>query len=271
MEIKTVKYHHKDIGYRVSGTGHPVMLIHGFGEDGTIWDQQVNALQDNFRVYVPDLPGTGLSENALDAEQEWTMEKFAKVIREIAIQEHLSTFTLLGHSMGGYITLAFADAYPDMLNGFGLIHSTCFPDNEEKLASRKKGLEFIQTNGAEKFLEQMIPGLYSEQYKSVHPEEITKHIESMKGFTAPALSSYTSAMMARPDRKQVLIKAQKPVLFIIGAEDKTVNLADSLQQSHFPELSHVTLLEKSAHMGMREETRKTTSAIQEYLWRLNEN
>jgi pimeloyl-ACP methyl ester carboxylesterase len=247
------------------------MLLHGFGEDGTIWDDQVSTLREDFRVYIPDLPGTGLSADALVTEKEWTIEKFAGVIREIAMHEHLSTFVLLGHSMGGYITLAFAEEYPDLLSGFGLIHSTAYADNEEKIDARKKGIEFINTHGAVKFLEQMIPNLYGDMYKSLHPEEITAQLESSKGFSGATLNSYYTAMMIRPDRRQILSNSQKPVLFIIGAEDKTVNLSDSLAQSHLAEESHVILLEKSAHMGMREETHKTTSAIKEFLWRLNEN
>ncbi len=271
MEKRSVLYHQHQVGYRVSGTGHPVMLLHGFGEDGSIWDTQVAALMDDFRIYVPDLPGTGLSEKALEVHKEWTMEKFAAVVQAIATQEHLNTFTLLGHSMGGYITLAFAELYPTLLNGFGLISSSAFADNEEKLAARKKGIEFINSQGAAKFLDQMVPNLYGDHFKSVHPEEITKHVEAVKSFSAASLTSYYSAMMMRPDRTHILKDAQKPVLFIIGAEDKTVNLSDSLAQCHLPRESHVTKLDLSAHMGMREEAQKTTTAMKDFLRRLNEN
>ncbi len=271
MENRYLSYRHQQVAYRVCGTGHPLILLHGFGEDGNIWEQQVATLQESNRIYVPDLPGTGLSASALAAESEWTIEKFAHVIKEIALNEHLSTFTLLGHSMGGYITLAFAEAYPDMLQGFGLIHSSAYADNKEKIASRNKGIDFINEHGAVKFLEQMIPGLYGDQFKQLHGEEISRHVESMKEISDESLNSYYKAMMVRPDRTHILSEAQKPVLFIIGAEDKTVNLSDSLAQSHLPEESHVTLLENSAHMGMREETMKTTAAIKAYLWRLNEN
>jgi len=271
METRTAKYHQHQIGYRVSGTGHPVMLLHGFGEDSNIWADQVVSLNDDFRVYVPDLPGTGLSSDALQAEKAWTMEKFAAAIREIALQEHLNTFTLIGHSMGGYITMAFAEAYPQMLNGFGLVNSSSFADNEEKIAARKKGIEFIQSNGAQKFLEQMIPNLYGDHYKSIHSEDITKHLEAVKNSSASSLVSYYTAMMMRPDRRDILRETQKPVLFIIGAEDKTVNLSDSMAQCHLPQESHVILLETSGHMGMREEAHKTTLAMKDFLRRLNEN
>ena len=271
METRSITYHQQQIVYRVHGTGQPVMLLHGFGEDGNIWENQFSTLCEDFEVYVPDLPGTGLSSLALEAEKAWTMEKFAEAIREIAGHEHLNSFTLLGHSMGGYITLAFAEAFPDLINGFGLIHSTAFADNEEKIATRKKGIEFIINHGAAKFLEQMIPNLYGDLFTSVHTEEIASHVESVKEFSADSLISYYKAMMIRPDRSHVLTNTRKPVLLIIGAEDKAVNLSDSLAQCHLAQESHVCILETSAHMGMIEEPDKTTSAMKEFLWRLNEN
>lgn len=271
METRSVIYQHHQIGYQVAGNGNPVMLVHGFGEDSSVWAAQISSLQENFRIYIPDLPGTGISAAALEAEKEWSMEKFALVLREIALKEHLNTFTLLGHSLGGYITLAFAELYPDLLNGFGLIHSSAFADNEEKIAARKKGIEFIRTQGASKFIDQLVPNLYGEVFKSSHPEDIRKHIEDVSGFSAESLISYYQAMINRPDRTQVLSNSRKPVLFIIGAEDKIVNLSDSLAQCHLPAESHVSLLKTSAHMGMREEPEKTTSAIQDFLLRLNEN
>ena len=117
----------------------------------------------------------------------------------------------------------------------------------------------------------LIPNLYGDAFKSIHPEEINRQVEAAMGFTNESLISYYEAMIRRPDRIDVLLTFQKPVLFIIGAEDKAVNLADSLAQCHLPEESHVHFLEKSGHMGMCEEALKTTSAIKEFLWRLNEN
>ena len=271
MDDRSVKYHGHKIFYRVFGKGAPVILIHGFGEDGSIWDRQVNDLQTNFQFIIPDLPGTGKSYGALEAESEWSMEKFADIIRLIAIEEKLEKFTLLGHSMGGYISLAFASLWPGILQGLGLIHSTAFADTPEKIETRQKGIAFIKKMGADLFLRQLIPNLYGDAFKCIHPEEINRQVEAAMGFTNESLISYYEAMIRRPDRIEVLLTFQKPVLFIIGAEDKAVNLADSLAQCHLPEESHVHFLEKSGHMGMCEEALKTTSAIKEFLWRLNEN
>ncbi len=83
---------------------------------------------------------------------------------------------LIGHSMGGYISMAFAEKYPDKLSGLGLFHSSSYADSPEKKESRDKNILFIQKNGAALFVEQAIPGLFSDEFKSEHPEEIRRLI-----------------------------------------------------------------------------------------------
>src|SRR5689334_5958717 len=111
--------------YQVQGNGQPVVLLHGFSEDGSVWDNQFAALKDKYQLIIPDLPGSGKSPLN---DAEWSMEYFADCIRLILDQEKLETVSMIGHSMGGYITLAFADAWPNRLQSFGLFHSTAFAD-----------------------------------------------------------------------------------------------------------------------------------------------
>ena len=129
------KFHYKktQIVYKTSGEGLPVILLHGFGEDATIWDKQVSYLKDHCQLITPDLPGSGLSSfDDADAENSDSIEYYADMIEALLKYEDINSCILLGHSMGGYITLAFAEKYPEKLRGFGLIHSTAFADTEEK-------------------------------------------------------------------------------------------------------------------------------------------
>ena len=147
--MKQIIFNGKKIFYNTEGSGKPVMLLHGFAEDGTIWNHQLKKLQEHFFVIVPDLPGSGFSELL---EGEIQMEDYADVVKTI-INAELSKkkrqqFTLIGHSMGGYITLAFAQKFPNLLNAFGLFHSTAYADDDVKKEIRKKGIEFIKNNGA---------------------------------------------------------------------------------------------------------------------------
>lgn len=257
--------------YSISGHGKPVIFLHGFGESGEVWDLQINELSKEFRCIVPDLPGTGPSAGAFAALAEQSLEALAFKIKQIADQERLNNFTLLGHSMGGYITLAFAERFPNMLNGFGLIHSSAYADSEEKIASRKKSIKFIQEQGAAKFLGQMIPGLYGEKFKAEHQDIIDQHLETALSFDAEVLIAYYEMMIKRPDRTAILSSAQIPILFIMGTEDKAVNLSDSLAQCYLPAQSQVEILDGVGHMGMKEDHEKTTKALKQFLMHLNEN
>jgi pimeloyl-ACP methyl ester carboxylesterase len=269
--IKSIIYRGSMFYYGDKGTGMPVILLHGFGESSAIWDTQVNFLKAYFRIITPDLPGSGSSPMPDVGDHYLTMEDYAEDILNILDKENIQQCTLVGHSMGGYITLAFAEKYPNRLYGFGLFHSTAMPDNTDKKAAREKGIAFIQSHGPAAFLEEVIPNLYGASYKESNPLELASHVEESRAFSASTLISYYRSMMQRPERKAVLENFPKPVLFIMGEEDKTVNLQESLSQSHLPCESHVHIWKAVAHMGMREAPEKSNATLLAYLQHLNEN
>jgi pimeloyl-ACP methyl ester carboxylesterase len=160
--------------------------------------------------------------------------------------------------------------YPERLNGFGLIHSTAFADNEEKLEIRRRSVAFMKNHGVKLFLEQLYPNLYGEKYKEAHYGEIEKQIKASEIFKPEVLIQYYEMMMVRPDRTHVLSNFRKPILFVIGAEDKTVILTDSLRQCHLPLESHVNILENAGHMGMKEAPEQTTDHLRDFILYLNE-
>jgi pimeloyl-ACP methyl ester carboxylesterase len=281
MQLKTLTYRSSKIFYRTIGKGRPVVLIHGFAEDGEIWNNQIEFLsaqralgagsggKNDFTLIIPDLPGTGKSELIADM----SIEGMADLIKEILTIE-LSKFPLqgaegvvIGHSMGGYITLAIAEKYPELISAFGLCHSSAFADNEEKKAARLKSIEFIKSNGAYEFLKTTIPGLFLLGQDGSKPSDSNAAIliEKGKQFTPEALIKYYQAMIARPDRIEVLKTFNGPVLFIIGEHDKAIPFEQSMQQCYLPPQSHVHILRNSAHMGMLEETDKVNAAMLQFL------
>jgi len=268
MTEKKIIFQEAAIFYRTVGEGKTVVLIHGFGEDSDIWDYQVNFLKDHFRILLPDIPGSGQSEMVPNAN----IETYAEIIKSILDMEvaesslqEAESVTMIGHSMGGYITLAFAEKYPGQLDGFGLFHSSAFADNEEKKQTRTKAIDFINEKGSNVFLKTSTPGLFTKEFAEKYPERINELIEKDKKFTAEALVQYYKAMIARPDRTNVLKIFSKPILFIIGEHDMAIPLESSLQQCYLPVQSHVNLLEKSAHMGMWEETEKCNQILLQFL------
>lgn len=269
--MKQLIFQNKKIYYRARGNGKPVVLVHGFAEDSNIWNYQLEKLAEKFYVIVPDLPGSGRSEML---EGKVGIEDYAQVIKAIADVEVTgmeadkgvkSLFTLIGHSMGGYITLAFAEKYPELLNAIGLFHSTAYADDDVKKEARRKGMEFIKNNGAYAFIKSTTPNLFSEKTKSENPQLIEELIGMSKDFSSQSLIQYYEAMIQRPDRTTVLESFQRPVLFIIGKHDTAVPLQISLEQCHLPSVSHIHILENSGHIGMWEEKPRATAFLLNFL------
>jgi pimeloyl-ACP methyl ester carboxylesterase len=267
---KSILFHNKKIFYRSTGSGKPVVLIHGFGETGDVWKHQSEVLMDKFHLIIPDLPGSGKSEMIDDMSMEG-MTGMIKVIIDKecseapSFGEGLEEVCLVGHSMGGYVTLAFAEKYPEYLSAFGLFHSTAFADSEEKKEIRRKGIEFIRRHGAFEFLQTTTPNLFSPNSKSEIPDAINEFIESLKDFSADALIAYYQAMIQRPDRTAVLKNSKIPILFIAGEYDNAVPLNDSLKQCHLSEKCYFHVLKKSGHMGMFEQPGDANRILDEFL------
>jgi len=266
--MKEVLYQNKKIFYSIYGSGKTVILLHGFGEKADVWKNQIEYLKESYKLIVPDLPGSGKSEMINDM----SIAGMAEVIKFILDSESSAVpppgilrGTLIGHSMGGYISLAFVKKYPEYLDAFGLVHSTAYADSEEKKTVRTKGIEFIKQHGGYKFLKTTIPNLYSTLFKEAKPAFVEKQIERLKDFTDTALIAYYRAMMERPDCIEVLKMTKIPILFIIGEYDYAIPLEESLRQCHLPEMSYIHFLKKSGHMGMLEEPEKVNQILKDFL------
>lgn len=302
---RTVDFQKRKISYRVVGEGPVVVLIHGVPFNGKLWMPLLfpskaenntqaplsdrSSLPGNFKFIIPDLPGSGASEMIDDM----SMEGMAEVIKHIIdvesanippVADNSSTHSvsdfearammvpmaiLIGHSMGGYISLAFAEKYPEYLSGLGLFHSTAYPDSEERKTIRKKAIEAIKDKGAYEFLKTMMPNLFSPASRDKIAHSIEQFIEQTNNFSSETLVSYYEAMMQRPDRTSVLKNLKIPMLLIAGKYDNAAPLNDLLKQCHLPEISYFHILSESGHMGMIEEVGKSNDILNDYLINLS--
>jgi len=268
METRSFEFDNRQMGYVKTGAGPAVILLHGFGEDHYIFNSTVAMLEKTNTVYAPDLLGTGMSSiNTFPSN--FSIEYLADSIAALLQHEKIENCTLLGHSMGGYITVAFAKKYPQYLKGFGLLHSTALPDTPIKIENRLRGITFIQKFGAASFLETTAANLFGSFTQKNHPQIITDFIQSIPAFSNEALTHYYQAMMARPDVTSVLEATQLPVLFILGDQDMPVALEDTLPQTKMPKRAYLYVLENCGHMGMLEQPIHFNKAVLDFLDKVN--
>lgn len=258
---KKIDYKGSVLHYVKTGRGKPVVLLHGFAEDSRIWDGLAADLKEQYQLIIPDIPGSGKS--ALLNIEKPDMIDYADCIKAILDEESLKAVTMIGHSMGGYITLAFAEKFPEMLHSIGLFHSSTYKDDPEKIETRKKAIGFILEKGAQAFLKTSLPGLFKDPEK--HNKEVQDLLDKGKSFKNEALTGYYQAMISRPDRTRILKELNIPFLFIMGEYDKAVPFEHSLQQSQLPSHSYVYILRSSAHMGMLEEKELSSENLMKFL------
>jgi pimeloyl-ACP methyl ester carboxylesterase len=251
----------EDIDYSDTGAGTPVILLHGFMESRNMWDELSNRLNADYRVLCPNLPGFG---NTPLPKDPITIDLLALAIKNWLHHLNINKCVLMGHSLGGYITLSFAEQFPESLLGFGLIHSTAYADSEEKKHNRDKMVRFIKKYGVQKFVPEFIPLLFhqsGEKIQNIIDELVAESIE----IKDECVINYALAMKNRPDRTHLLKKQNTPILFVAGENDSLMSKNDLLAQSRNLDPEFVIMLKKSGHMGMFEEQDQFYMAIAGFL------
>ena len=154
------RYKTHSIFYQIKGEGEPVVFLHGFCSDHTVWDEFADDLAEDYQVLVMDLPGFGTS----DVIPNISIAEIAEILKALLDELGWQKITLIGHSMGGYISMAFAKQYADRLRGLGMFHSHPYDDSVDKKSSRQKVIDFIERRGAVLYLKQLIPALFTPSF-----------------------------------------------------------------------------------------------------------
>ncbi|MEM7105286.1 MAG: alpha/beta hydrolase [Bacteroidota bacterium] len=259
--IKTTNINGHDITWEVTGEGYPVFFVHGFGEDKSVWDDFIDPFTGIYQVIRPDLPGFGDSP----AWEGVSISDFAAVIKGIFDELQLEKCIIVGHSMGGYATLAFAEQHASLLEGIGLFHSHPYADTEAKKEGRQQGIDFLEKHGAGPFVRQLVPKLFGEKARDKFSSTIDKMIQRGIEAGQEGLIEALKAMQNRPDRSKVLAKASVPVLFVIGKEDELVPWEYSSNQTPLPKVASIHILEGIGHAGMHEAKAETQEMVGSFL------
>ncbi|SHE86978.1 Pimeloyl-ACP methyl ester carboxylesterase [Seinonella peptonophila] len=248
------------ITYKDEGNGHPIVLIHGFMGDHRYWDTLFSSLTNHSRVIVLDLPGHGSSSMP---NQNLSIEEYAAEIDSFLEQLQLSQVTLIGHSLGGYITAAFAELYAHRLARFAFIHSTALPDTEESKKNREAGINAIQKDGVHPFVDGLIPKLFAQDHHQRNADAIQYAKEIGYHTSEAGAISALYAMRDRPNRVKVLEDTQLPVLVVAGSDDGVVPPKRAFTTDR-PNIQHV-LLQDVGHMSMYEAPESLLSALENFI------
>jgi pimeloyl-ACP methyl ester carboxylesterase len=244
-----------------NNTKPALLLIHGFGEDHCIWKKQIQFLSQYYRVIAPNLPGVHCKTLTIHHSHAPSLRNYVEVLHELMHQLHIEKYYVIGHSMGGYIGLAFADYYVNHVMGLALVHSTSYEDSPAKKESRLNVAEFIQEYGTRKFLETSTQNLFGNAFKQAHPEQIQDVMDSVSEISTETMVQFVMAMRNRKAHTHLLNQQQIPVWMIVGEEDIAVPIEDSLQQMQLLPEKNVMLLKQVGHMGMLEATNQVNNAL----------
>lgn len=240
--------------YKDSGSGNVIVLLHGFLETHHIWNEFASVLSSRFRVIAFDLPGFGQSPLL---PGNFSISDVANSVLDCLVTITNEPVCLIGHSLGGYVSLAMVQQQPERFGSFGLFHSTAYADTPEKKEARTKTIEFVKRNGSLAFTANFVPPLFANQKHPAIPV-----VSSIANETSqPTVVRYLEAMRDRPERTSVLQQFTGPILFVAGQADTVIPVESVRKQSEISKKALFLSLEGVGHMGMFEAFNETVGAV----------
>lgn len=250
------------IHYEVSGKGYPVVLLHGYGETHNIWNHYREELSKKYRVITPDLPGFGQSAGL---PYELSLDMVANSIYDCLKKLNISECIILGHSLGGYVTLEIAKRFPNIVSNIGLIHSSALADTAERKEGREKAIEFIQKHGVPKFIESFVPMLFHEKHRDRLKDTIQSIVDEGSKIPEKTLTDYMLAMRDRSDSLDFIKEFEGSILYIYGEEDTSIPLSVSKSQIKYMKNPYLKNLVETGHMGMFEKEEEVLKSISKFI------
>lgn len=239
-----------------------VVLLHGYLESLMVWEDFIPHLYKQLRVVTLDLPGHGIS--VVNGECH-SMEYLADVVADLMASLGVERYTVVGHSMGGYVALAVAEKYGDRLDGVVLLSSTPNPDTDEKRENRRREIALVKS-GKKDMLARVAPeagfAVVNRPRMKDYIADLTEqvHLTEEEGIVA-----LLNGMIERKDQNEMLQKSAVRQLFILGKQDGYIpmEVAEAMVARH-PQ-AEVAWLEESGHMGFLEQPEACAEALLKFM------
>lgn len=213
-----LNYNHTQIYYTIEGQGPAIVFLHGFLESSTMWDRFMPKIAEGKTIITIDLPGHGKSGCISETH---SMELMAEVVQSVLKKNQIDIATLIGHSMGGYVALAFAELYNHKVEKLVLLNSTPAEDSEERKHNRDRAIKIIGQN-SEAFISMAISNLFVESEQDQYVLEIQNMKKEANTFPIEGIIAALLGMKNRKDRTFVLKKFSKEKIMVCGLKDPLI-------------------------------------------------
>ena len=261
-EMAQVQIDNIKMAYTDAGAGRPVLLLHGYPFNRSLWNEQIAALSGSYRVIAPDLRGFGESDSS---EGPSTMNRMAQDVALLLDHLEIPRVTIGSLSMGGYVTLAFYKQFASRVRALILADTRATPDTEEAKQNRAQQAEKALADGMAGIADAMLPKLLTPETVSRRPE-IVKRVRDMMLKTKPeGAAAALRGMAVRDDQTSLLSKITVPTLILVGAEDALTPVADSEKLNDGIAGSRLVVLENAGHVSNLERTEKFNDALLDFL------
>jgi pimeloyl-ACP methyl ester carboxylesterase len=247
--------------YIESGSGPNVVLVHGFPLDARVWEKQVAAFSDRYRVITPDLRGFGKSPSNVP----FTIESLADDVHALLEEIGARPCVLGGISMGGYVALAHVRKYPTDLRGLMLFDTRAEGDTPEGRQNRMKMIELVRSAGAVAIADQMLPKLISD-YTSTHAPEVGHQLRrSIESCPPRTIEHGLLALRDRPDHSEFLPSISFPTLIVVGEHDALTPPVLSQRMCDLIPSSELRTIASAGHLSPMEQAQAVNGHIRRFL------
>ncbi len=259
---KSLDYKGTGIHYTTEGSGTTLFFLHGYLESSEIWNGFTQRFAGSFRVICMDIPGHGRSGTLGEVHG---MGEMARAAAAVLDAEGIDKAVVVGHSMGGYVTMEFVHQFPERTLGYCLFHSTCFADNEEKRQNREREISLILCGKKLQIIRTNIPKAFADEHLESMKESVTRAIEVASGSSEEGTVALLRGMMARSDHSGLLKRSLPPPMIIWGERDNYIGKPVFEKLVGLAPHAAVTVLKKSGHMGFIEEPDCAYTGMLNYL------
>jgi len=257
---KVININEIPVNYTISGEGNVIVLLHGFLESLHIWDYFSTQLSKKYKVIAIDLPGHGKTGIF---NEEHSMSFMAFIVHEILKYENIEKCFMVGHSMGGSVSMAFAEKYTHHLTGLCMFHSNADEDSPERKEYRDKTIKLVEENRIG-FISSFIDNLFYKENVQKYYDKIQTLKNISQQTSKEGIIAAIKGMKNRKSHLDLLKELNIPIYFIIGKEDSRININDIMHQILLPKISEALILDKVGHMGYIEAETITINAIDNF-------